>query len=97
MNPPSDESSVEPSTRPTTPELSPQLLAQMSDNAMHAQLAHLPAQSTQNAHPRTMGDFSAEVFTDRVTVKKVCIVGAGYVGTLNSRADPISSAMRVSR
>jgi len=81
MNPSSDESSVEPSTRPTTPELSPQLLAQMPDNALHTQFTHLSVQNPQNARPRTMRDFSSDIFADRTVIKKVCIVGAGYVGT----------------
>lgn len=76
----SDESSVsiEPSTRPTTPELSPQLFAQPQDHGLHAQLAELAVQ--QNARRRNMGDFTAGEFPERRVVKKVCIVGAGYVG-----------------
>jgi len=77
----SDESSVDPSTRPTSPELSPQLFPQPPENALHAQLADLVVAATPGSVRRGgTRDLSDAESLNRFVVKKVCVVGAGYVG-----------------
>lgn len=75
----SDESSIEPSTRPTSPELSPQIFPQPPENALHAQLADLAVvPASGSARKRGTRDLSESL--NSFVVKKVCVVGAGYVG-----------------
>jgi len=77
----SDESSIDPSTRPTSPELSPQLFPQPPENALQAQLADLAVANAPGSIRRggTRDSLGTEPL-NRFVVKKVCVVGAGYVG-----------------
>jgi hypothetical protein len=79
----SDESSIDPSTRPTSPELSPQLFPQPPENALQAQLADLAGSARRGGTRDSPGAESL----NRFVIKKVCVVGAGYVGecTWNER------------